>query len=150
MPNYMFQYEYIILLSSLNWTIKNFVVHCRIVWLQVVEEENLRCKLGFFLHIPFPSWDIMRLFPWDDEILQGILGKMVLNVDIVKKEIKKELFMKKDCLVTNFIWFIDIINISPLGLKPVRGRRAIISRKSWKKEWLALILQKLLKNTIAF
>lgn len=41
---------------------------------QVVEEENLRCKLGFFLHIPFPSWDIMRLFPWDDEILQGILA----------------------------------------------------------------------------
>nr|QIE05318.1 trehalose-6-phosphate synthase 2 [Sogatella furcifera] len=41
---------------------------------QAVEEENLRCKLGFFLHIPFPSWDIMRLFPWDDEILQGILA----------------------------------------------------------------------------
>jgi trehalose 6-phosphate synthase/phosphatase len=41
----------------------------------VVEEEKLRCKLAFFLHIPFPSWDIMRLFPWDDEILQGMLGK---------------------------------------------------------------------------
>lgn len=41
---------------------------------QVCDEENLRCKLGFFLHIPFPSWDIMRLFPWDDVILQGILA----------------------------------------------------------------------------
>ncbi|XP_072155204.1 uncharacterized protein [Bemisia tabaci] len=41
---------------------------------QVCDEENLRCKLGFFLHIPFPSWDIMRLFPWDDQILQGILA----------------------------------------------------------------------------
>ncbi|XP_054266251.1 uncharacterized protein LOC128988709 isoform X4 [Macrosteles quadrilineatus] len=41
---------------------------------QVCEEENLRCKLGFFLHIPFPSWDIMRLFPWDDQILQGMLA----------------------------------------------------------------------------
>ncbi|KAF4532499.1 hypothetical protein B566_EDAN003075 [Ephemera danica] len=41
---------------------------------QVAEEENLRCKLGFFLHIPFPSWDIMRLFPWDDQILQGMLA----------------------------------------------------------------------------
>lgn len=69
----------------------------------MVEEENLRCKLGFFLHIPFPSWDIMRLFPWDDEILQGILGKMVLNVVIHKKEIKKDLFMKKTCLATNVI-----------------------------------------------
>ena len=37
-------------------------------------EEDLEIKLAFFLHIPFPSWDIMRLFPWDDELLQGILG----------------------------------------------------------------------------
>jgi len=41
---------------------------------RVAEEEGLRCKMSFFLHIPFPSWDIMRLFPWDDEILEGILG----------------------------------------------------------------------------
>ncbi|XP_025407559.1 alpha,alpha-trehalose-phosphate synthase [UDP-forming] 2-like [Sipha flava] len=34
----------------------------------------LKFKLGFFLHIPFPSWDIFRLFPWADQILQGLLG----------------------------------------------------------------------------
>lgn len=38
------------------------------------EEANLSCKLAFFLHIPFPPWDIFRLFPWSDEVLQGILG----------------------------------------------------------------------------
>lgn len=42
--------------------------------LQAAEEENIPCKLGFFLHIPFPPWDIYRLFPWSDEILQGMLG----------------------------------------------------------------------------
>lgn len=47
---------------------------------QVCEEENLRCKLGFFLHIPFPSWDIMRLLPWDDQVLQGMLGKFLKNI----------------------------------------------------------------------
>ncbi|KYM93770.1 Alpha,alpha-trehalose-phosphate synthase [UDP-forming] A [Cyphomyrmex costatus] len=41
---------------------------------QAAEERNLRLKLGFFLHIPFPPWDIFRLFPWADEILQGMLG----------------------------------------------------------------------------
>ncbi|CAG9820300.1 unnamed protein product [Phaedon cochleariae] len=41
---------------------------------QAAEEEDIKCKLGFFLHIPFPSWDICRLFPWADEILQGMLG----------------------------------------------------------------------------
>lgn len=38
------------------------------------DELNLPIKMAFFLHIPFPSWDIVRLFPWDDELLQGILG----------------------------------------------------------------------------
>merc|ERR1719341_2340379 len=37
-------------------------------------EEELSVRMGFFLHIPFPSWDIMRIFPWGDEILQGMLG----------------------------------------------------------------------------
>lgn len=37
-------------------------------------EEEISCKIGFFLHIPFPPWDIFRLFPWADEILQGMLG----------------------------------------------------------------------------
>lgn len=44
---------------------------------QVAEKENLRCILGFFLHIPFPTWEILGIFPWDDEILKGILGKVV-------------------------------------------------------------------------
>jgi len=42
---------------------------------QAAEEKDLRLKLGFFLHIPFPPWDIFRLFPWADEILQGMLGE---------------------------------------------------------------------------
>lgn len=37
---------------------------------QKAEEENLQCKIGFFLHIPFPPWDIMKIFPWEDMILQ--------------------------------------------------------------------------------
>jgi len=42
---------------------------------QAADEKDLRLKLGFFLHIPFPPWDIFRLFPWADEILQGMLGE---------------------------------------------------------------------------
>jgi trehalose 6-phosphate synthase/phosphatase len=31
-------------------------------------------KIGFFLHIPFPSFEIFRLLPWRKEILEGLLG----------------------------------------------------------------------------
>ncbi|XP_044749938.1 alpha,alpha-trehalose-phosphate synthase [UDP-forming] isoform X2 [Coccinella septempunctata] len=41
---------------------------------QAAEEAEIPCKLGFFLHIPFPPWDIFRLLPWGDEILQGMLN----------------------------------------------------------------------------
>lgn len=41
---------------------------------EAAEERNMPCQLAFFLHIPFPPWDIFRLFPWADEILQGMLG----------------------------------------------------------------------------
>lgn len=41
---------------------------------EAAEEKDLACQLAFFLHIPFPPWDIFRLFPWADEILQGMLG----------------------------------------------------------------------------
>jgi len=39
----------------------------------------LRAKLphasiGFFLHIPFPSFEVFRLLPWREEILSGLLG----------------------------------------------------------------------------
>ncbi|MHA1267094.1 MAG: bifunctional alpha,alpha-trehalose-phosphate synthase (UDP-forming)/trehalose-phosphatase [Candidatus Helarchaeota archaeon] len=31
-------------------------------------------KIGFFLHIPFPSFELFRLLPWRKELLQGLLG----------------------------------------------------------------------------
>lgn len=31
-------------------------------------------RIGFFLHVPFPSPDVFRVLPWDLEILRGMLG----------------------------------------------------------------------------
>ncbi|NQV35270.1 MAG: bifunctional alpha,alpha-trehalose-phosphate synthase (UDP-forming)/trehalose-phosphatase [Phycisphaeraceae bacterium] len=31
-------------------------------------------SIGFFLHIPFPSFELLRLLPWREEILRGLLG----------------------------------------------------------------------------
>jgi trehalose 6-phosphate synthase/phosphatase len=30
--------------------------------------------IGFFLHIPFPSYELMRVLPWSAELLRGMLG----------------------------------------------------------------------------
>jgi trehalose 6-phosphate synthase/phosphatase len=31
-------------------------------------------RIGFFLHIPFPSFEVLRVLPWRKEILTGMLG----------------------------------------------------------------------------
>ncbi|XP_039262026.2 trehalose-6-phosphate synthase-like [Styela clava] len=46
------------------------------------DDPTLKCSLGFFLHIPFPPYDIFRIFPWDDEILQGLLGHDLVGFHI--------------------------------------------------------------------
>lgn len=41
---------------------------------QMVRKERPDISIGFFLHIPFPSFEIFRTLPWREEILQGLLG----------------------------------------------------------------------------
>ena len=41
---------------------------------QLIRQKLPDAKIGFFLHIPFPSSEIFRLIPWRKEILEGLLG----------------------------------------------------------------------------
>jgi len=41
---------------------------------RMIKEEYPDSVVGFFLHIPFPSHEVFRLFPWRREILEGLLG----------------------------------------------------------------------------
>jgi trehalose 6-phosphate synthase/phosphatase len=33
-----------------------------------------RAKIGFFLHIPFPAFEVFRVLPWREDILRGMLA----------------------------------------------------------------------------
>ncbi len=43
---------------------------------QMLREANHEAAIGFFLHIPFPSYEVFRLLPreWKKKILEGLLG----------------------------------------------------------------------------
>ncbi|WP_298503110.1 bifunctional alpha,alpha-trehalose-phosphate synthase (UDP-forming)/trehalose-phosphatase [uncultured Maribacter sp.] len=41
---------------------------------QMVKEKRPNAAIGFFLHIPFPSYEIFRTLPWREELLTGLLG----------------------------------------------------------------------------
>jgi len=40
----------------------------------LLRQKRPDLKIGFFLHIPFPSYEIMRILPWREEIVEGLLG----------------------------------------------------------------------------
>jgi trehalose 6-phosphate synthase/phosphatase len=41
---------------------------------QLLHERLSSPAIGFFLHIPWPSFEVFRLLPWREEILRGLLG----------------------------------------------------------------------------
>jgi len=40
----------------------------------MLRKEMPDATIGFFLHIPFPSFEVFRYLPWREEILTGMLG----------------------------------------------------------------------------
>jgi len=41
---------------------------------EMLREFAPKTSIGFFLHIPFPSYESFRLLPWRRELLEGMLG----------------------------------------------------------------------------
>jgi trehalose 6-phosphate synthase/phosphatase len=40
----------------------------------MLRERVPRARIGFFLHIPFPSFEAFRILPWRQQLLEGLLG----------------------------------------------------------------------------
>jgi trehalose 6-phosphate synthase/phosphatase len=41
---------------------------------ELIRRQLPDATIGFFLHIPFPSFEVFRLLPWREVILRGLLG----------------------------------------------------------------------------
>ncbi len=46
---------------------------------QMVRERLPNARIGFFLHIPFPSHEIFRTLPWREEVVRGLLGSDLIG-----------------------------------------------------------------------
>jgi trehalose 6-phosphate synthase/phosphatase len=49
---------------------------------KLIREKLPNATIGFFLHIPFPAFEIFRLLPWRREILNGLLGSDLIGFHI--------------------------------------------------------------------
>jgi len=90
---------------------------------KMIRDKNPDVAIGFFLHIPFPSYEIFRTFPWREELLKGMLGadligfhtydyerhfmssvKRILNLEVKYSAIK---YRDKTVRVSSFPMGID-------------------------------------------
>lgn len=46
---------------------------------QLLRQQLPGHQIGFFLHIPFPSYEVYRICPWASEITEGLLGADLLG-----------------------------------------------------------------------
>lgn len=46
---------------------------------QLIRKKYSESTIGFFLHIPFPSSEVFRIFPWRSELLEGVLGSDLIG-----------------------------------------------------------------------
>lgn len=48
---------------------------------KLVRERFPEMPIGFFLHVPFPSWEVFRMLPrvWREEIIEGLLGASLIG-----------------------------------------------------------------------
>ncbi len=59
-----------------------------IIWIQdyhlmllpkLIRDSISDATIGYFLHIPFPSYEAYRILPWREEILEGLLGSDLIG-----------------------------------------------------------------------
>lgn len=46
---------------------------------QMIRDKEPNATIGFFNHIPFPSYEVFRTIPWREEILKGMLGANLIG-----------------------------------------------------------------------
>lgn len=46
---------------------------------KMIKDKKPEATIGFFLHIPFPSYEIFRTFPWREDLLEGMLGSDLIG-----------------------------------------------------------------------
>ncbi len=45
----------------------------------LVRAQRPEAAVGFFMHIPFPSYELFRTLPWREELIEGMLGADLLG-----------------------------------------------------------------------
>lgn len=130
-----------------NKVVKNASINGR-VWVhdyqllllpKMIKELRPDLTIGFFLHIPFPSFEIFRIFPWRNRILEGLLGSDLIGfhtfdyqrhfLSSVKRILRHEVDFNKINLGDREV----VVNTFPMGIDYDKFNSAAKKQKLQKK-----------------
>ncbi len=105
---------------------------------QMVRERLPGAKIGFFLHIPFPSSEVFRLLPYRGEILEGLLGADLIGFHTYNYYRHFLSSVLRICGIKNTFGEIDLksrmvkADVFPIGID--YGKYSNLNRPGIKKE----------------
>lgn len=89
---------------------------------KMIKDVRPDVTIGFFLHIPFPSFEIFRLFPWREELLEGMLGADLIGfhtydyerhfLSSVRRILRREVSFNRVSTGTREV----VVNTFPMGI----------------------------------
>ena len=101
---------------------------------QMLRDKLPEATIGFFLHIPFPSYEIFRLMPtdWKKEILKGVLGADLVGFhthDFAQHFIQSaKMILRAESQFNNILYNNRLIraDLFPIGIDYQKFRDACI------------------------
>jgi trehalose 6-phosphate synthase/phosphatase len=79
-------------------------------------------RIGFFLHIPFPSFEVFRLLPWRSELLTGLLGADLIgfhSYDYARhfiSSVRRLLGVENNMGYVQFEHRLSSVDVFPMGI----------------------------------
>lgn len=112
--------------------------------------------IGFFLHIPFPSFEIFRIFPWREALLEGVLGSDLVGfhtydyerhfLSSVKRILRKNVQFNRVAVGSREV----VVDTFPMGIDYAKFHQAAqthLAQKQAEKSELKIQLDAHIKST---
>ena len=106
---------------------------------KMIKDVKPDITIGFFLHIPFPSFEIFRIFPWRELLLEGMLGADLIGfhtydyerhfLSSVKRILKKDVSFNRINLGNREV----VVNTFPMGIDYRKFKNAASEHLSMKQ-----------------
>ena len=102
----------------------------------LVRQQKPNASIGFFNHIPFPSYEVFRTLPWRKEILEGMLGADLIGFHTFDYE--RHFLRSVNMILRQDITFNEVnfdnriikVNSFPMGIDYKKFHSAALQHKN--------------------